>query len=98
MDRRSLLTTLRPARARMASSPPGRTLTEAESREISRRILGMVDADEARVNLSSGWDGNTRYAVNRITTAGEAVGARASILVRYGRRSASVSTNRFDDA
>ena len=97
MDRRSLLATLAPVHAR-ASAPSGRTLTEAESRDLSARILGMVSADEARVNLTSGWDGNTRYAVNRITTAGEAVGARASILVRFGRRSATVTTNRFDDA
>ena len=97
MDRRSLLATLSPLRA-SGTALPGRTLTEAESRDLSARILAMVDADEARVNLASGWDGNTRYAVNRITTAGEAVGTRASILVRFGRRSATVTTNRFDDA
>lgn len=76
--------------------PPG-GLTEAEARELSGRILGMIRADEARVNLSSGWEGNTRYAVNRITTAGDTTDASANILVRFGRRSASVSTNRFDD-
>ena len=98
MDRRTLLTSL----AQRSRREPGRTdtsrvLTEVESRELSQRILSLIDADEARVNLSSGWDGNTRYAVNRITTAGEAVGVTASILVRFGRRSATVSTNRFDD-
>lgn len=98
MDRRTLLTSLAPFPPREAGlSDTTRILTEAESRELSRRILSLIEADEARVNLSSGWDGNTRYAVNRITTAGDAVGVTASILVRFGRRSATVSTNRFDD-
>lgn len=72
--------------------------SEAEARELASRILGMVEADEARVNLSGGWRGDTRYAVNRITTAGESRNVAATILARYGRRSASVSTNRFDEA
>lgn len=97
MDRRSLLATLKPGRARPTSALPPRTLTEAEARTLSARILGMIEADEARVNLSSGWDGNTRFAGNRITTAGESAGVSASILVRFGLRSASVATNRFDD-
>ena len=97
MDRRSLLATLTPVRRPAHADTHGRTLTEAESRALSQRILGMIDADDARVNLTSGWNGNTRYAVNRITTAGESVGVSASILARFGRRSATVSTNRFDD-
>ncbi|HEX6642691.1 MAG TPA: hypothetical protein VF215_16350, partial [Thermoanaerobaculia bacterium] len=98
MDRRTLLASLNPARPRAARKEPGSALTEAESRELSTRILGMIDADDARVNLSSGRDGNTRYAVNRITTAGEVTGVTATIRVRFGARSAIVSTNRFDDA
>ena len=97
MDRRTLLSALRPERRSGGAALPDRTLTEAESRELSARILDMVDADAARVNLTSGWDGNTRYAVNRITTAGETVSATATIRASYGRRSATVSTNRFDD-
>lgn len=56
-----------------------------------------MNADEARVGLNGGWSGNTRYAVNRITTAGEVNGTSATISARYGMREASVSTNRFDD-
>jgi len=79
-------------------SDPRRGLSEDEARALTERILGMTTADEARVNLGSGWRGNTRYAVNRITTAGEATDAQAAITVRFGRREATVSTNRFDDA
>lgn len=81
-----------------APADPRRGFSEAEARDLSQRILQLTNADEARVNLSSGWDGNTRYAVNRITTAGEVQNARAAITARFGRREAAVSTNRFDDA
>lgn len=97
MDRRTVLSRIAQPFLRAGISDPSRVLTEAEAETLSRRILSLIDADEARVNLSSGWDGNTRYAVNRITTAGDSVGVTASILVRFGRRSATVSTNRFDD-
>lgn len=56
-----------------------------------------MSADESRVSLNGGWSGNTRYAVNRITTAGEVNGTSATISARYGMREASVSTNQFDD-
>lgn len=75
-----------------------RGLSPQEARELAGRILRLSSADEARVNLSSGWNGNTRYAVNRITTAGEFESVQASITVRFGRREASVSTNRLDEA
>ena len=99
MNRRELLTaTLPPALRPSAPEPPAQPgLTEAEARALTARILGLIRSDDARVTLSSGWEGNTRFAVNRITTAGETRNVSASILVRFGKRSASVSTNRFDD-
>lgn len=73
-----------------------RGLSAEEARELSERILSLTGADEARVGLSSGWRGNTRYAVNRITTAGEVERTQATISVRYGKRQASITTNRLD--
>lgn len=98
MDRRAVLSRLaQPAWRAPVRGDASRVLSEGEARALSERILALVHADEARVNLSSGWDGNTRYAVNRITTAGDVDGVTASIMVGFGRRSATVSTNRFDD-
>ncbi|MFQ5747425.1 MAG: TldD/PmbA family protein [Gemmatimonadota bacterium] len=74
-----------------------RGLSAEAARELSERILSLTRADEARVSLSSGWRGNTRYAVNRITTAGEVEQTQATISVRYGKRQASITTNRLDD-
>lgn len=98
VKRRDLLeAVVRHGREGRAARLPPRGLSEAEARALTSRILEMVVADEARVTLSSGWDGNTRFAVNRITTAGETTYVSATILVRFGRRSATVATNRFDD-
>ncbi len=74
-----------------------RGLSADEARELSARILESTSADESRVSLTSGWRGNTRYAVNRITTAGEFERVQASLTVRFGKRQATITTNRFDD-
>lgn len=72
-------------------------LSEGEARDLTDRILAMSEADETAVSVQAGWSGNTRFAVNRVTTAGESTDVAASITARVGRREASASTNRFDD-
>ncbi len=72
-------------------------LTENEARELCDRILSRSTADGAEVRLVSGLEGNTRFAVNQLTTAGEVTNAEATLTVRYGQRSASVSFNTLDD-
>ena len=74
-----------------------RILTEAEARELADRVLELSPADETEVGIGGGWTGNTRSAVNRITTAGEVENTSVSVSARFGRREASVSTNRLDE-
>lgn len=74
-----------------------RYLSEAEARELARRTLALSSADEARVNLTSGIEGNTRFAVNQVTTSGEAHNASLTVSSAVGRRIGSATTNRFDD-
>lgn len=74
-----------------------RYLSEAEARELARRALAMSTAEEARVNINSGVESNTRFAVNQITTSGEAQNASLSMSSAFGRRVGSATTNRFDD-
>ncbi len=71
-------------------------LTEAQAREITDSILSMSNADDTSVSVSNSWTGNTRSAVNRITTAGEVTNTSVSVSARFGQRQASVSTNRLD--
>src|SRR6185503_8408467 len=55
-------------------------------------------ADHTRVNIDSGLTGFTRVAINRITTAGESTNVSIQITSVFGKRVASVDTNRLDDA
>jgi len=79
-----------------ANSRRSDLLTEAEAREIAEEILAMSTADDASVSVSNSWTGNTRSAVNRITTAGEVTNTSVSVTARFGQRQASVGTNRLD--
>lgn len=71
-------------------------LTESQAREITDQVLAMSSADDTSVRVSNSWTGNTRSAVNRITTAGEVTNTSVSVSARFGLRQASVSTNVLD--
>ena len=68
-----------------------------DAEALCQRILGFSTADECRVNLNSGVQGNTRFAVNQISTSGDTFNGAVTIQATVGTRSASVTTNVFDD-
>jgi predicted Zn-dependent protease len=72
-------------------------MTREQAQDLARRVLGFSTADNARVNISSGEEGNTRFAVNQISTAGDVTNATVTVTSAFGRRTASATTNRFDD-
>ncbi|MGH7664204.1 MAG: TldD/PmbA family protein [Gemmatimonadaceae bacterium] len=72
-------------------------LTREQVEAIARRALGYSTADAARVNLDSGWQGNTRFAVSEITTSGGVNDTRVTVTSTIGRRQASATTNILDD-
>src|SRR3954469_9123245 len=73
-------------------------LSEAQARELAHRVLSFAKADETRVNIVSGWSGNTRFAGNEITTSGGTTNTLVTITSTIGKRRASSSTNILDDA
>ena len=73
-------------------------LTSDEARNLCRKVLGLAKADHTRVNVNSGISGFTRTAINRVTTAGETDNVEVRITSVFGKRVASVNTNRLDDA
>ena len=75
-----------------------RHLSREEAEALARRTLSFVTADEARVTVNSGSRGNTRFAVNQISTAGDNYNTTVSVRARTGRRVGSSTTNRLDDA
>ena len=73
-------------------------LTREQAKALADRVLAMSESDETRVNVSSGWSGNTRFAGNEITTSGGVTDTTVTVISTIGRRRASASTNVLDDA
>lgn len=73
-------------------------LSREDARALANRVLAFAKADETRVNITSGWDGNTRFAGNEITTSGGVTDTTVEVTSTIGRRRASARTNILDDA
>jgi predicted Zn-dependent protease len=76
----------------------GQHLTREQAKALCDRVLAMSKADETRVNVSSGWQGNTRFAGNEITTSGGTTDTQVTITATIGKKRASANTNILDDA
>jgi predicted Zn-dependent protease len=72
-------------------------LSREQARDIARRALAFSSADQARVNIGSSLRGNTRFAVNQITTGGDLQDVSVVVTSAFGRRVASAMTNGVDD-
>ena len=73
-------------------------LTREQARALADRILALKTGDQMRVNITSEWSGNTRFADSGITTSGGMTDTSITITVTIGRRRASSTTNSLDDA
>lgn len=72
-------------------------LSNDDLKAISDRVLALSEADHCRVSINSGWRGYTRVATNRITSAGGSEKTSVNITSVFGKRVASVETNRLGD-
>ena len=76
-----------------------RYLSRDECEAIAKKTLGFVtSADAARVNIGSGSRGNTRFAVNQVSTGGDNYDTTVTVTAYSGPRSATSTTNQLDDA
>ena len=82
-----------------AQAPPGdrRGCSRASGRGAGRSRPGFSTADQARVNITSEWSGNTRFADANITTSGGITDTSLTMTVTIGKRRASASTNVLDE-
>lgn len=76
---------------------PARYLSREEAERLARRVLSFAAADETRVTIGSGSRGNTRFAVNQVSTAGDNFDTSVTIRSAFGRRAASATTNALSD-
>jgi predicted Zn-dependent protease len=74
-----------------------RYLSRDEAQAVARRALAFAAADETRVTIASGVRGNTRFAVNQVSTAGDNYDVTVTVRSAFGARSAQSTTNRYDD-
>src|SRR5258705_11679045 len=72
-------------------------LSEEQAKALALRVLSFAKAEETRVNINSGWSGNTRFAGNEITTSGGSTNTSVTVTSTIGKRHASASTNILDD-
>ena len=72
-------------------------LSAADARELCNRVLAKASAAQTQVRVQSGWRGFTRSADNRLTTGGGSDDVTVSITSFFGKRRASVTTNRLDE-
>jgi len=75
-----------------------RFLSEIEARQITDQVLSHSRADQCRVNLNSAVDGNTRFAQNQMSTAGDIRRSTLTVTSAFGQKVASSTSNRFDNA
>jgi len=75
-----------------------RVMGREECEALAKRALSFAKADETRITINSGGRGNTRFAVNQISTGGDNYDATVSARSTVGKRTAVVNTNKLDDA
>jgi predicted Zn-dependent protease len=73
-------------------------LSRDDMKSLADRVLSFARADQTRVNINSGVSDFTRTAMNRVTTSGSAANVTVRITSVFGRRVASIETNRLDAA
>jgi len=80
------------------NNPTRKGLSAEESRALCQKVLSFAKADHTRVNVDSGVHLFTRTAINRVTTAGATEDVNVRVTSVFGKRIASIDTNRLDDA
>jgi predicted Zn-dependent protease len=85
-------------RSLFAPAPAARYLTRDECEAICKKVLSFSKADSAQVTITGGARGNTRFAVNQISTSGDNFDHVVSVHATFGKRAGTSTTNKLDDA
>jgi predicted Zn-dependent protease len=98
LSRRALLADLVGRDVPLRDAAEGALISRQEAQSLIEKAVGHSRADELQVSLGSGYTGNTRFAANRMSTAGAVTNAGLAVTSSFGRRSATVTTNDLSDA
>ncbi|WP_020602830.1 TldD/PmbA family protein [Spirosoma spitsbergense] len=72
-------------------------ISKEEAKKILDKTLSFSKADEMSVSLSGGRTSNIRYALNSVSSGGEADNMSLLITAGIGKRAGSATINEFDD-
>lgn len=73
-------------------------LTKQEAEALVKKVIALSKADECEVALNGSEGGNIRYAMNKISTAGDVSTQTLAVTSSYGKKSGTATINEFDDA
>jgi predicted Zn-dependent protease len=74
---------------------PNDMMSRSEAQAFLERVVKMSKADTIGVQLNGGYQGNIRFAANRISTSGGVSDAQLGIQSGYGAKHAIVTTSDF---
>jgi predicted Zn-dependent protease len=77
---------------------PDTTLSRDDAQALAKRALSYSKAEQCRVSIQHTARGNTRFAVNQVSTSGDDSDTVLTVRSVFGKRAASASTNKLDDA
>ena len=72
-------------------------ISQEEAKKILDKVLSFSKADEMSVSLNGARSSNIRYALNTVSSGGEADNMSLLITAGLGKRSGSATINEFDD-
>ncbi|MBA3671489.1 MAG: TldD/PmbA family protein [Gemmatimonadaceae bacterium] len=74
---------------------PSDMMSRAEAQAFLERIVKMSKADTIGVSLNGGYQGNIRFAANRISTSGGVSNSQLAVQSGFGAKHAVVTTSDF---
>ena len=72
--------------------------TREQAKALADRVLALSKAEQTFVSINGSERASVRFARNSVTTAGATSGVSLAITARFGKRSGTSTTARFDDA
>ena len=76
----------------------GDMMSRSEAQAFLERVIKLSKADSIGASLDGGYQGNIRFAANRITTSGGVSNSQLAVQSGFGARHAVVTTADFSDA
>ena len=72
--------------------------TREQTKALADRALAMSKAEQTSVAINGSERASVRFARNTVTTAGATAAVTLAVTSRFGKRSGTATTSRFDDA